>query len=83
MSRRFRFPTGTSSLISPVSTPPADSSMFATTAGLAFVAGGLLAVGSVAGPIRLVDPITLVELVASTRRVVPRKFSRRSTTGMR
>ncbi len=38
---------------------PADSRLQATTAGLAFVTGGLLAVGSVAGPVRLVDPISL------------------------
>ena len=39
--------------------PPADSFLESTTAGLAFVAGGLLAVGSVGGPVRLVDPRTL------------------------
>jgi hypothetical protein len=40
-------------------TPPADSPLRATTVGLAFVTGGLLAVGSAAGPVRLVDPLTL------------------------
>ncbi|MEP7112553.1 MAG: BTAD domain-containing putative transcriptional regulator [Ilumatobacteraceae bacterium] len=39
--------------------PPTDSFLQATTAGLAVVAGGMLAVGSVAGPVRLVDPLTL------------------------
>ncbi|MEP7112166.1 MAG: BTAD domain-containing putative transcriptional regulator [Ilumatobacteraceae bacterium] len=37
---------------------PSDSYLLATTAGLAFVTGGLLAVGSEAGPVRLVDPLT-------------------------
>jgi len=41
---------------------PEDSGLKATTAGLAFVDGGLLAVGSVAGPIRLLDPRTLQEV---------------------
>jgi WD40 repeat protein len=39
--------------------PPGDSFLSATIAGLAFVTGGLLAVGSVAGPVRVVDPLTL------------------------
>lgn len=37
---------------------PDDSQLRATTAGLAFTADGALAVGSVAGPVRLVDPST-------------------------
>ncbi|MEO8267216.1 MAG: BTAD domain-containing putative transcriptional regulator [Ilumatobacteraceae bacterium] len=37
---------------------PPDSQLRVTTAGLAFVKGGLLAVGSAAGPVRLVDPTT-------------------------
>lgn len=41
---------------------PDDSQLVATTAGLAFVTSGLLAVGSVLGPIRLVDPTTLKEV---------------------
>ena len=41
---------------------PDDSPLIATTAGLAFVNGGLLAVGSVLGPVRLVDPDTLTEV---------------------
>ncbi len=39
--------------------PPGDSFLTSTTAGLAFVTDGLLAVGSVAGTVRLVDPNTL------------------------
>jgi WD40 repeat protein len=39
--------------------PPGDSFLTATTAGLAFVTGGLLAIGSVGGAVRLVDPDTL------------------------
>ncbi|MEY2401435.1 MAG: hypothetical protein QOJ08_1546, partial [Ilumatobacteraceae bacterium] len=37
---------------------PEGAYLHATTAGLAFVTGGLLAVGSEAGPVRLVDPLT-------------------------
>jgi serine/threonine protein kinase/WD40 repeat protein/DNA-binding winged helix-turn-helix (wHTH) protein len=55
-------------------TPPNPSFLGATTAGLAFVAGGLLAVGSVAGPIRLVDPLSLA--VVSTIDA-PRGYSER------
>ena len=40
-------------------TAPEDSKFVATTAGLAFVADGSLAVGSVAGPIHLLNPVTL------------------------
>ena len=41
---------------------PDGSPLIATTAGLAFVGDGLLAVGSVLGPVRLVDPNTFTEV---------------------
>ena len=40
--------------------PPGDSFLTSTTAGLAFVTGALLAVGSVGGTVRLVNPDTLI-----------------------